>query len=171
MKRHGDDKWSEVCFSTASFGDIQAGPISSLAIQECAEKFMQRPVASKLSRNIYMDDLLVGVQSGENLDEIIREIDTGLKQANFIIKKWIKTGDVLQQQENVMSVTQQENVMSVTHQENVLSTTQHENVMSVTDTISDHPMVDVSLTSKGPLAPLGGRSKQSTDASFKQNDF
>ena len=100
-----------------------------------------------------MDDLLVGVQSGENLDEIIREIDTGLKQANFIIKKWIKTGDVLQQQENVMSVTDQENVMSVT------------------DTISDHPMVDVSLTSKGPLPPLGGRPKQSTDASFKQNDY
>ena len=66
MKRRGDDTWSEVCFATASFGDVQAGPISSLAIQECAEKFMQRPVASKLSRNIYMDDLLIGVQSGEN---------------------------------------------------------------------------------------------------------
>ena len=75
MKRRGDDTWSEVCFATASFGDVQAGPISSLAIQECAEKFM----ASKLSRNIYMDDLIIGVQNGENLDAIIREVDTGLK--------------------------------------------------------------------------------------------
>ena len=33
VKRRGDDKWSEVCFGIASFGDIQAGPISSLAIQ------------------------------------------------------------------------------------------------------------------------------------------
>ena len=36
---------------------------------------------------------------------------------------------------------------------------------------SDHPMVGVSLTSKEPLPLLGGRPKQSTDASFKQNDY
>ena len=46
-----------------------------------------------------MDDLLIGVQNGENLDAIIQEVDTGLKQANFVIKQWVKTGDSLQKQE------------------------------------------------------------------------
>ena len=56
---------------------------------------MQQSVASKLSRNIYMDDL----QHEENLDAMIQEVDTGLKQANFVIKQWVKTGDSLKKQE------------------------------------------------------------------------
>ena len=85
MKRRGDYAWLEVCFATASFGDVQAGPISSLAIQDCAEKFTQQSVASKLSLNIYMDDLLLGVQHGDYLDAMIQEVDMGLKQTNFVI--------------------------------------------------------------------------------------
>ena len=63
-----------------------------------------------------MDDLLIGVQNGENLDAIIQEVDTGLKQANFVIKQWVKTGDTLQKQEKLCGLYSQSAGLSDTEQ-------------------------------------------------------
>ena len=84
-----------MCFATASFGDVQAGPMASLAIEDCAEQLKQPSVAGMVKRQIYMDDICIAVQHGEDLDAMIQEVDSGLKQGSFIIKKWVKTGDSL----------------------------------------------------------------------------
>ena len=88
-----DTPWEEVAFQTVSFGDILGGPISSIAIDDCANQFMTEPAKSRLRSNIYMDDACVGARGTENLEVMVNEIDRGLKQANFVVKKWTKTYD------------------------------------------------------------------------------
>ena len=79
VKRCGDHEWTEVAFQTASFRDIQARPVSSLAIHDCADRFMKQPARHKCQSNMYMDDLMLGAQQGENLDSIVQEVDACLK--------------------------------------------------------------------------------------------
>ena len=78
-----DTPWEEIAFQMVSLGDILGGPISSIAIDDCANQFMTEPAKSRLRSNIYMDDACV----------MVNEIDRGLKQANFVVKKWVKTYD------------------------------------------------------------------------------
>ena len=85
-----DTPWEEVAFQMVSFSDILGGPISSIAIDDCANQFMTEPAKSRLRSNIYMDDACVGTRGNANLNVMVNEIDPGLKQANFVVKKWTK---------------------------------------------------------------------------------
>merc|ERR1711891_51038 len=53
-----------------------------------------KSLKERLLRAIYMDDIQVGSKGPhENMDELITETEQGLKQANFHLKSWNKTGD------------------------------------------------------------------------------
>ena len=86
-----DNEWKEACFSTVSFADVLGGATAGAAISDCSEKFISAPTRNIVQNSIYMDDLLIGAD--EDIEQKIKEVDSGLKQGNFIVKQWTKTGD------------------------------------------------------------------------------
>ena len=86
-----DNEWKEACFNTVSFGDVLGGATAQAAISDCSEKFISAPTRNIVQNSIYMDDLLIGAD--EDIEQKIKEVDSGLKQGNFIVKQWTKTGD------------------------------------------------------------------------------
>ena len=74
-----------------SFGDVLGGATAQAAISDCSERFISSPTRKILQDSIYMDDLMIGAD--ENIEQKVKEVDTGLKKGNFIVKEWVKTGD------------------------------------------------------------------------------
>ena len=109
-----------------------------IGIEDCADQFMQPSVASLVKHQIYMDDICIAVQHGEDLDAMIQEVDSGLKQGSFLIKKWVKTGDSLEKQAGDPEVLKK------------LSE-------------SSRPMGGVCLKAEGPFSPLGGYPSETTE--------
>ena len=92
-----EDYWREACFTVVSFGVVLGGSTSQLAINDCAETFISEAPRKSLTNSIYMDDIMLGSDSPENsIENMVQEVDSGLKKGNFEVKEWVKTGDYKQ---------------------------------------------------------------------------
>ena len=90
-----DTAWREAAFQCVSFGDQLGGQNASIAIHDCADRFISEPwIRTRLQSNIYMDDInLPTFRQDEDLDDMVSQVDLGLRRANFNVKDWTKTGD------------------------------------------------------------------------------
>ena len=83
--------WREACFDAVSFGDVFGGATAHAAITDCGERFISSPTRKVLQDSIYMDDLIIAAT--EKIENMIKEVEHGLKKGNFIVKELVKTGD------------------------------------------------------------------------------
>ena len=89
------DYWREASFTAVSFGDVLGGFTSQLAISDCAERFMGVNTRRYLTESIYMNDIMLALNSPtNNVKTMVEEVDGGLKKGNFQVKEWVLTGQI-----------------------------------------------------------------------------
>lgn len=91
-----DGPCEEYCLTKVSFGDILGGCVSTCAIWDTSEKFMDTEARTNLAENIYMDKvtMLNYFDTPGGCDDLIHEVDQGLIKGCLPVKGRIQTDDL-----------------------------------------------------------------------------
>lgn len=82
--------WQVFRLKTVTYGTASAPFLATRCLRQLAEDFhLKTPKASKIvEKDFYMDDLLTGADSREELYELRQNIDTILKSGQLQLRKW-----------------------------------------------------------------------------------
>ena len=89
---HGEP-WVEAHATVAQFGDKLAGSLATQCIVDCCQQTLSKENSYLVQRDILMDDLLVLKHSKEDLENAIKEINTGFESRGLGLKSWTRIGD------------------------------------------------------------------------------
>ena len=95
MRTNEDPK--TYCMKVVNMGDRPSATIATVALKKTAElgKDQFPKAASTIQQNVYVDDILESVQTLDKARTHAREIDQLIKPGNFILKKWVFSGEGL----------------------------------------------------------------------------
>ena len=78
--------------TTGTFGDRPSGTISMFALRRTAEMSSNVKVTEMICKNSYVNDILQSVDSADEAESLITEVEETLKLGGFRVKHWIISG-------------------------------------------------------------------------------